>query len=206
MNRVRAAGFVALAVLSICMVELVGAQARQIGTAQNATGMLVIVRADGVQERLQGKGALPLYEGDVLKTEIACRALIEIAEGIQVALNEQTAFKILVRWEKNKGTTPIIRLMRGEVWVQTMNGSSPLQVETPVANVSVEQSEFDLKVTEDGQSALAVLQGVAEFGTPFDTCSVLAPNVTSSVHGNPCKKLPTIPEGAQTTTWMNSLK
>jgi hypothetical protein len=206
MNRVRAAGFVALAILSICMVELVGAQARQVGTAQNATGMLVIVRADGVQERLQGKGALPLYEGDVLKTEIACRALIEIAEGIQVALNEQTAFKILVRWEKNKGSTPIIRLMRGEVWVQTMNGSSPLQVETPVANVSVEQSEFDLKVTEDGQSALTVLQGVAEFGTPFDTCSVLAPNVTSSVHGNPCKKLPTIPEGAQTTTWMNSLK
>jgi ferric-dicitrate binding protein FerR (iron transport regulator) len=206
MNRVRTAGFVALAVLSICMVELVGAQARQIGTAQNATGMLVIVRADGVQEHLQGKGALPLYEGDVLKTEIACRALVEIAEGIQVALNEQTAFKILVRWEKYKGTTPIIRLMRGEVWVQTMNGSSPLQVETPIANVSVEQSEFDLKVTEDGQSALTVLQGVAEFGTPFDTCSVLAPNVTSGVHGNPCKKLPTIPEGAQATTWMNSLK
>jgi ferric-dicitrate binding protein FerR (iron transport regulator) len=206
MNGVRAAGFVALAVLSICRVELAGAQARQIATAQNATGMLVIVRADGVQEHLQGKGALPLYEGDVLKTEISCRALIEIAEGIQVALNEQTAFKILVRWEKYKGTTPIIRLMRGEVWVQTMNGSSPFQVETPIANVSVEQSEFDLKVTEEGQSALTVLQGVAEFGTPFDTCSVLAPNVTPSVHSNPCKKPPLTPEGAQTITWMNSLK
>ena len=205
MNGVRAAGFVALAVLSICVVELVSAQNRQIGTAQNAIGTLVVVRADGVQERLQGKGALPLYEGDVLKTEISCRALIEIAEGIQVALNEQTAFKVLVRWEKNKGTTPIIRLMRGEVWVQTMNGSSPFQVETPVANVSVEQSEFDLKVTEDGQSALSVLQGVAEFGTPFDTCSVLAPNVTLSVRGNPCKKLPTS-ESAPTMIWMTPLK
>ncbi|HJU03652.1 MAG TPA: FecR family protein [Nitrospiraceae bacterium] len=186
------------------MGALATAQVRQIGKAQNAIGALVVIRADGVQERLQGGGSLPLYEGDVLKTDIACRALIEIGDGAQIALNELTTLKLLVRWEKNKAITPILRVSRGEVWVKTTNGSRSIEAETPVANVAARESEFDLKVNEDGQTALTVIEGVAEFGTPFDTCSVVAANATSSVRGKPCKKLPAS-EGTTTIAWTNPL-
>src|SRR5215217_576999 len=60
-------------------------------SATNAIGTLVIVRTDGVQQRLQGKGNVPLYEGDVLKTDGSSQALIEFQEGIQAALNEDTS-------------------------------------------------------------------------------------------------------------------
>jgi hypothetical protein len=188
----------------LCTGDLAETQVRQIGAAQNAIGALVVVRADGVQERLQGGGSLPLYEGDVLKTDMACRALIEIGEGVQVALNELTTLKLLSRWEKYKAITPILRVSRGEVWVKTANGSRSIEAETPVANVSARESEFDLKVSEDGQTALTVIEGVAEFGTPFDTCSVVAANAMSSIRGKPCKKLPAS-EGATTMAWTNPL-
>jgi len=47
------------------------AQGQPVGTAQNAIGTLVVVRTDGIEHRLQGKGTLPLYEGDALRTEDA---------------------------------------------------------------------------------------------------------------------------------------
>ncbi|MGH7231559.1 MAG: FecR domain-containing protein [Nitrospiraceae bacterium] len=201
---VKAAFLAVVAMWSLGMLDSVAAEVRQIGSAQNAIGVLVVVRADGVQERLQGEGSLLLYEGDVLRTESACRALVEITDGVQIALNELTMFKMLVRWEKHKPIIPILRMSRGEIWVKTGGGSRAVEVETSVANVSARESEFDLKVSEDGQTALTVIQGVAEFGTPFDTCSVMAANATSSIRGKPCKKTPAA-DSAPTIAWTNPL-
>jgi hypothetical protein len=146
------------------------AQSVQVGTAQNAIGVLVVVRPDGVEDRLQAKGSLQLFEGDVLRTEPASQALIEFKDGVQLALNENTTFKILSRWEKAKGITRIIRLKQGEIWVKTGEGPKPLEVETPVATAAVRETEFNMKVQEDGQSVLTVIQGIVEFGTAFGTC------------------------------------
>ncbi|MEQ1654910.1 MAG: hypothetical protein ABL960_04360, partial [Nitrospira sp.] len=55
--------------LSLPLTPPVHAQNAPVGNATNAIGELVIVRTDGVQQRLQGKGNVPLYEGDVLKTD-----------------------------------------------------------------------------------------------------------------------------------------
>ncbi len=164
------------------------AQGTQVGTAQNAIGVLVVVRPDGIEDRLQGKGSLQLFEGDVLRTEPASQALIEFKEGIQVALNENTTFKILSRWEKAKGITRIIRLKQGEVWVKTGEGPKQLEVETPVATAAVRETEFNMKVQEDGQSTLTVIQGVVEFGTAFGTCPIRTSTVSYGVRGKRCTK------------------
>ena len=42
-----------------------------VGNAQNAIGEFSVVRTDGIEERLEGKGTLPLYEGDILRTGVA---------------------------------------------------------------------------------------------------------------------------------------
>ena len=164
------------------------AQSALAGTAQNSVGVLVVVRPDGIEDRLQGKGSLQLFEGDVLRTEPASQALIELRDGVKVALNENTTFKILSRWEKAKGTTRILRLRQGEIWVETGEGPKALEVETPVATAAVRETEFNIKVQEDGQSILTVIKGIVEFGTAFGTCPIRTSTVSYGVRGKRCTK------------------
>jgi len=186
-------------------VDCVTAQTVQVGTAQNAIGTLVVVRPDGVQERLQGKGSLKLFENDVLMTDPASQALIEFKEGIQVALNENTSFKILSRWEKDKPVTRILRLKHGEVWAKTGEGPKALEVETPVATASVRETEFNLKVQADGQSVLTVIQGIVEFGTPFGTCPIRPSTISYGVRGKKCTK-PAPTDVAPATSWVRAVR
>ena len=181
------------------------AQNAPVGTAANAIGTLTIVRTDGVQQRLQGKGNVPLYEGDVLKTDESSQALIEFQEGIQVALNEGTSFKLLSRWEKDKPVTRILRLSQGEVWAKTAGGPKRFEVETPVATAAVKETEFNLKVQDDGQSILTVIEGVVQFGTPFGTCPIKTDTISYGVRGKKCTK-PAATEAKAATSWTQALR
>ncbi|HKC08497.1 MAG TPA: FecR family protein [Methylomirabilota bacterium] len=162
------------------------AQGVPVGTAQNAMGTLVVVRTDGIEHRLQGRGSLPLFEGDVLRTEAASQALIQLRPGIPVALNERTTLKILSRWDKAGGTTRILRVSRGGVWAKAGAGANQLEIETPTAVAAARDAEIDLKVTEDGQSSLTVVQGTAELGTPFGVCSVRGGTASVGARGTAC--------------------
>jgi hypothetical protein len=134
----------------------VAAQGVPVGTAQNAVGTLVVVRTDGIEHRLQGRGSLPLYEGDVLRTEAASQALIQLRPGIPAALNERTTLKILSRWDKTGGTIRILRVSRGGVWAKAGDGARQLEIESPAAVAAARDAEIDVKVGEDGQTALTV--------------------------------------------------
>ena len=170
------------------------AQGVPVGTAQNAVGTLVVVRTDGIEHRLQGRGALTLFEGDVLRTEAGSQALIQLRPGIPVALNERTTLKILSRWEK-AGTMRILRVSRGGVWAKAGDGARQLEIETPAAVAVARDAEIDLKVTDAGQSALTVVQGTVELGTPFGVCSVRAGTASVGARGTAC----TAPQPANAT-------
>ena len=159
-----------------------------IGIAKNAIGGFTVIRNDGIEESLEGKGALPLFEGDVIRTETASQGLIEFENGIEVALNENTEFTILSRWEKAKGFTRVLRMKQGEVWVDTQGGPKPLEIETPVATAAVKGTEFDLLVDENGQSTLTVVSGVVEFGTAFGTCPIKTSKISYGNRGKKCTK------------------
>ena len=193
-----------IALLSMVAAPVTLAQSVLVGTAQNAIGDLVVVRADGIQEKLSGKGTLPLFEGDVLKTDGGSQALIEFKEGVQVALNEHTTFKILSRWEKGKPATRIIRLKQGEVWVKTGEGPKAFEVETPVATAAVRETEFNIKVQEEGQSVLTVIHGIVEFGTAFGTCPIKPSTISYGVRGKKCTK-PAPTDVKPATAWTNAV-
>lgn len=159
-----------------------------VGEAQNATGTLQVTRSDGIEERLRGKGALPLYEGDTLSTGPDSRALIEFRDGVRVALDTQTRFIILSRWEKAKDSTRILRLEKGTLWVKTTSRSGPLEVETPVASAAVSEAELVIEVMADGNSILSVMDGVVPFGTAFGTCPIRTSTVSYAVQGKKCTK------------------
>jgi len=167
---------------------LVMAQRVLLGTTKTAAGTLVVIRPDKIEDRLQGQGTIQLFEGDVLRTEAASQALIELKEGIEVALNENTALRLLYRWEKVNGTTQIMRLKEGELWVKTGPGPKPLEVETPVATAAGRETEFSIKVQDDGQTILTVIQGTVEFGTSFGTCPVRTSTISYGVRGKRCTK------------------
>jgi hypothetical protein len=193
-----------MAMLPFIAAPIAFAQSVQVASAQNAIGNLVVVRPDGIQEKLSGKGPLPLYEGDIVKAESGSQALILFNEGIQVALNENTSFKILSRWEKGKPATRIVRMKRGEVWVKTGDGPKAFEVETPVATASVRETEFNMKVQEDGQSILTVIQGIVEFGTAFGTCPIRPSTISYGVRGKKCTK-PAPTDVGPTVNWTKSV-
>ena len=172
------------------------AQGVPVGTAQNALGTLVVVRTDGIEHRLQGRGSLPLFEGDVLRTETASQALIQLRPGMPVALNERTMVKILSRWDKTGGTMRILRVSRGGVWAKAGTGARQLEIETPVAVAAARDAEIDLKVADDGQSSLTVVQGSVEFGTPFGLCTVPAGTTSVGGRGAAC----TVPQPSNVAT------
>ena len=179
------------------------AQGAPIGDVVSSVGSTVVVRADGIQERLQGKGAIRLFEHDVIRADAGVRALIELKDGIRIALNEKTTATFHSRWEKARGTTRILRLSSGEVWVKT-DGPKQLEVETPVATAVVRETEFNMRVEPDGQSILTVVQGVVEFGTPFGTCPIRANTVSYGVRGKRCTR-PAPTDVAPVLNWSRSL-
>ncbi|HEY7039056.1 MAG TPA: FecR family protein [Methylomirabilota bacterium] len=180
------------------------AQGVPVGTAQNAVGTLVVVRTDGIEHRLQGRGSLPLFEGDVLRTEPASQAMVQMRPGTPVALNEKTSLKILSRWEKAAGTIRILRVSQGEVWVKAGGGQSALEIETPAAVAVVRDAEVDLKVAEDGQSGLTVVSGSAEFGTPFGVCVVRGGTASMGARGAACTA-PQAANAAAATGWKQAV-
>jgi len=175
------------------------------GNAMNAIGEFLVFRTDGIQEQLEGKGSLPLYEGDRVKTGKGSQALMEFTNGIQVALNENTDFLILSRWEANKGFTRILRLSTGEVWVNTMGGPKPFEIETPVATAAVKQTEFNLKVEPDGQTTLTVVEGIVEFGTAFGTCPIRTSTISYGSRGKKCTK-PAPSDVAPNVAWAEGIR
>ncbi len=176
-----------------------------VANAINAIGDFTVFRTDGIQEQLEGKGTLRLYEGDRVKTGSESQALMEFTNGIQVALNENTDFLILSRWENDKGFTRILRLATGEVWVKTIGGPKPLEIETPVATAAVKETEFDIKVLPDGQTTLTVVEGIVEFGTAFGTCPIKTSTISYGNRGKKCTK-PSPVDVAPNVAWAQGIR
>lgn len=197
--------FMVLTIVSCALIPSLSlAQSLQIGTAKNAIGTLLVIRSDGIEDRLRGEGALQLFEGDIVKTEANGQALIQLRDGTQVALNENTTMKMLSRWEKTKGTTPILRMNQGEVWVKIEQAPKPLEVETPVAVAATQDAELNLKVLPDGQSVLTTIQGLVEFGTAFGTCPIRTSSISYGNRGARCTK-PEPTDAKAAAAWTKAL-
>jgi hypothetical protein len=178
-------------------------QLTTVGNAENALGRLTVKRADGRVDQLKGKGSLPLYEGDECKTEKASKAFIRLADGTQVAMNEETTFLVQARREKARGITRIFKLLIGEMWIKTAE-PVPIEVETPVATAAIKGTEFNIQVQPDGKSTLTVVEGLVEFGTPFGTCPIRTSTVSFGERGKKCTKpAPTDPTPA--VAWITGL-
>jgi hypothetical protein len=185
------------------------AQNPTIGTAENAA-QLTVIHADGIEERLDGRGALPLFEKDLLKTAPRGGAMIEFKDGTRLALNERTTLRILSRWTEKQGETRIIRLEVGEVWLRTRRGprmftvARGTEVEVSVGTAAVQDGEVSVRLGEDGRAVVSTVQGSADLLTPFGTCAVGASKRSFAVRGKPCSE-PEVADVAASIGWTATL-
>jgi hypothetical protein len=185
------------------------AQNPSIGTAVNAT-LLTVVRADGIEERLDGRGALPLFEKDLLKTAARGAALIDFKDGTRLALNERTTLRFLSRWTEKQGETRIVRLETGEVWLRTRRGPRMLtgargtEVEVSMGTAAVQDGEVSVRLGEDGRAVVGTVQGSADLLTPFGTCAVGANKRSFAVRGKSCSE-PEVADVAASIGWTATL-
>src|SRR5262245_41055293 len=162
MGRRGQAALVALMLAVLASRESPGvAQSFLAGTATTSNGTRVVVRTDGVETHLQGRRALQVFEGDVLRIDGKGEALVETGEGIKVALTGNTIVKILSRWEKGKGLTRILRLQRGEVWVRNSDAKQAVEIETPVGILSARAAEMSARLVSNEEAVATVVQDTA---------------------------------------------
>jgi hypothetical protein len=180
------------------------AQSVAAGIAKNAVGVLVVVRTDGVETRLRGRGALRVFEGDVLRMDGKGKALIETDEGIQVALNGDSVVQILSRWEKVRGVTRVLRVQRGEVWARIGDERRALEIETPVGVLAVRVAEVNVRLVSDNETVATVVTGSGEFSTPFATCELRA-GTTSFGHRSKACTPPAATDAATVVGWSRPL-
>jgi hypothetical protein len=165
------------------------AQSVPAGIAKNAVGVLVVVRTDGVETRLRGRGALRVFEGDILRMDGKGKALIELDEGIQLAVNGDSVVQVLSRWEKEQGMTRVVRIQRGEVWAQIGDARRGLEVETPVGVLAARAAEVNVRLVSDNEAVATVVTGVGEFSTPFATCELRAGTMSFGHRSQACTPL-----------------
>jgi ferric-dicitrate binding protein FerR (iron transport regulator) len=180
------------------------AQNPQMGQAQFAVGTLLVIHPDGIEDRLRGKGAVNLFEQDVVKTDAGSRALIELADGIRIALDESTTLILLSRWEKATGVHRIVRLKNGHLWVKGPTGGKTVEVETSSGTAVVQNGEIDIKAGENGQSVLSVTQGTAQFATSYGWCTVAVSTASTGARGRGCGANAPI-NAQQTLAWSREL-
>jgi hypothetical protein len=199
------ASLVALTLALLASPESPGfAQSFLAGTAQSANGVFVVVRTDGVETRLQGRRALQIFEGDILRIDGKGEALIETEEGIQVALTGNTVVKILSRWEKGKGMTRILRVQRGEVWVRNNDTQRAVEIETPVGILSARAAEMSVRLVSNNEAMATVVQDTADFSTPLSSCRLRAGTVSYGYRGKACTQ-PTVADIQSIISWSNPL-
>jgi len=180
------------------------AQSVPAGTAKNAVGVLVVVRSDGVETRLRGRGALRIFEGDVLRMDGKGKALIETDEGVQVALNGDSVVQILSRWEKARGVTRVLRVQRGEIWARIGDERRALEIETPVGVLAARVAEVNVRLVSDNETVATVVTGTGEFSTPFATCELRA-GTTSFGHRSKACTPPAATDVATVVGWSRPL-
>jgi FecR protein len=197
-------GLAALLLALLAVPDALGwAQSLAAATAKNASGMLVVVRHDGVETRLRGRGALQVFDGDVLRTD-GQGALIETDEGAQVVLNGNAIVKILSRWEKGKGVTRVLRVQRGEVWARSNDAQRAIEIETPVGVLVAKAAEVSVRLVSDNEAIATVVKGTADLFTPLSSCVLSAGTVSSAYRGRMCSQ-PRVVDVRSVTSWSHPL-
>ena len=76
----------------------------------------------------------------------------------------------------------ILNLSRGQIWLRSKKKPVDLKITTPAVTAAIRGTEFDLKVAEDGESVVGVLEGSVDFRN--DQGAILVSSVVKRMHSS----------------------
>jgi tetratricopeptide (TPR) repeat protein len=153
-------------------------------------------RAAQVAEWTAASPLQSLYVKDRLHTAAASKAAVLFRDETQIRLNANS--ELVVRsLADRKGTSTALELVQGEGWFRTKNPSSDLHVETPGATAAIRGTEINMRIGQDGESVLTVVEGQVEFSNAWGSVTVNAGEEAVARDGQaPTKRLLLDPEDA----------
>ncbi len=156
--------------------------------AANAAALLAqtagkIISVQGRAEVQKGSAApwLPaanlqlLNDGDIIRTLAQSRAVVLLSDETQMKLNANTTLELrsiretsnlitrVARTSAAQGDQSILNLAAGQIWLRSRLKPANVRISTPAVTAAVRGTEFDLKVADDGESVLTMLDGLVDY-------------------------------------------
>ncbi|HYK90035.1 MAG TPA: tetratricopeptide repeat protein, partial [Acidobacteriota bacterium] len=116
-----------------------------------------------------------LDNGDTIRTLVQSRAVVLLADETQLKLNANTTLQLrAIRQTSNllvravqtgiaQGNQSLLDVANGQVWLRSKLKPANVRVNTPAVTAAIRGTEFDLKVADDGESILTMLDGLVDF-------------------------------------------
>ena len=111
---------------------------------------------------------LTLQAGDRIRTGMRSRATLRWSDLSVVRVNELSTIEI--QPPAKEGNKSELDLKSGAAYFFSREKPSEIQFRTPVASGAIRGTEFNLKVAEDGQTELALLDGAVDLEIGRASC------------------------------------
>jgi len=137
-----------------------------------------------------------LFTKDRVHTLAESKAAILFRDETQVRLNANA--ELVVRSLSDRpGSSSVFELLTGEGWFRTKNPSSDLHVATPSATAAIRGTEINVRIGQDDETILTVVEGQVEFSNDWGSIRVNSGEEASARKGQaPTKRLIVNPEDA----------
>lgn len=139
-----------------------------------ATIKLVIgsvkVQLSGEKTKLVAKESMLLSVGDSIETNGKSYAVLIMANGAQIKINQKTKFTIEDALN-NEELGSRVKISVGQIWAKIISGKQ-FYVKTPTAVCSIRGTELDVKVDNSGLSEVLVYEGVVEVRNDYGVVQV----------------------------------
>jgi len=116
-----------------------------------------------------------LDNGDTIRTLAQSRAVILLADETQMKLNANSTLELrsirqtsglimrIAQISAAQSDQSLLHLATGQIWLRSKLKPANVRVSTAAVTAAIRGTEFDLKVTDDGESILTMLEGLVDF-------------------------------------------
>ena len=129
----------------------------------------VLLSRDGTRTWMEARLSQELFRDDFVKTDESGQAALLFSGDVLIRLNGRTLFQVK-EGPSLQGAGAVsaegwraglFRLLTGELWFRSRR-TRPV-IETPVVSASIRGTELGLRVRDDGESTLTVIEGLVEY-------------------------------------------
>lgn len=137
----------------------------------------------GAKQWAKGKPGTFLYEGDSVRTGVGSKVVIIFSNGVEIKINENTQFDLRIA-ELGK-VAEKIRMKKGQGTCSLRaRADVEFSIKTPVAVAAVRGTKFDIKVADNGNTTVFVMEGIVGVKNDFGTVQVKENQITNVAGGS----------------------